>query len=278
MTRPYAGVKPSDLEGKPYRKYWNPNISTVPVHVQRALDAGMSDAALTFTPEQADQMLEQGYLPLETGFARMVDGRMFVSCLTKMPGVTAEMIDWWFAWHPMEDERYKLWHPREHMSCRAMKKNADEKGLSDTQKYIGNPHFVTEKIGTEKVAIIISFEDPNKMFDTSRFVDAQIGTAVCASVAVQGTPFVATRMVHLIRDTEDGVEMRSRFWLGSFRFRMGRAGNLLNRLLLARFLARKIFKDDAGPAMLTHCAEEMNNLASFLPDLYRDYHVDSKQV
>ncbi|WP_270731664.1 DAPG hydrolase family protein [Shimia sp. Alg240-R146] len=37
-------------------------------------------------------------------------------------------------------------------------------------------------------------------------------------------------------------------------------------------MAGKIFKDDAGAVMLATCAEEMNHLASFLPDLYRGYH------
>lgn len=265
-------MKPHDLDGKPYAKYWNTDMEAVPQHVQEALAGGIADTSLTFPPEEANRLLDPGYLPLETGYARMDDDRMFVSCLTKMPRVTGEMIDWWFAWHPEEDQRYKLWHPKEHMSCKATRSNVDGAGMSDRVQYRHNPHLVTEHIGKEKVGIIITFVDPEEMFDTSRFDEAQIGTAVCAKVAVQKTPLVATRMVHLIRETEDGVEMRSRFWLGSFRLRFGPANWGLNRLVPTGYLARKVFPDTAGATMLTHCAEEMNHLASFLPDLYYDYH------
>ncbi len=150
--------------------------------------------------------------------------------------------------------------------------NGDEPGLSDRAKYLGNPNYVTEFVGPTKLDLIITFDDPSNMFDTSRFASAKIGTAICATVARQRTPFNATRMVHMIRETEDGVEMRSRFWMGTMSFRFSRPNSLLNRLLRSVFPVRKIIPDPVGAVMLTHCAEEMNHLASFLPALYRAYH------
>ena len=32
-----------------------------------------------------------------------------------MPGVTSEMLDWWFPWHSVgSDLRYKIWDPEDH--------------------------------------------------------------------------------------------------------------------------------------------------------------------
>jgi hypothetical protein len=28
--------------------------------------------------------------------------------------VTAEVIDWWFAWHPLDSLRYRIWYPPQH--------------------------------------------------------------------------------------------------------------------------------------------------------------------
>ena len=42
----------------------------------------------------------------------------FVKCTTEMLNVTPEMIRWWFVWHLPSSERYKLWHPRDHISAR----------------------------------------------------------------------------------------------------------------------------------------------------------------
>ena len=34
-----------------------------------------------------------------------------------MPGVTPQMWEWWFGWHGSDSRRYKLWHPRAHVSA-----------------------------------------------------------------------------------------------------------------------------------------------------------------
>jgi hypothetical protein len=46
----------------------------------------------------------------------MLHAPLFV--LTQMPKVTPAMWDWWFAWHGSEAQRYKLWHPRAHISSK----------------------------------------------------------------------------------------------------------------------------------------------------------------
>ena len=50
-------------------------------------------------------------------------------------------------------------------------------------------------------------------------------------------------LIHFVRDTDFGCEMRSRFWL---------------------------FEGEEGMArdLMQHCIEEMGNLADLLPDLY----------
>jgi len=39
---------------------------------------------------------------------RLVSGEISVAVLTKMPGVTGAMFEWWMGWHYMENQRYKL--------------------------------------------------------------------------------------------------------------------------------------------------------------------------
>lgn len=39
---------------------------------------------------------------------------------TYMPGVTVDMMDWWFPWHSVgSDLRYKIWDPKDHYFARA---------------------------------------------------------------------------------------------------------------------------------------------------------------
>jgi hypothetical protein len=271
----YLGMRPGDLDDKPYAKYWNPEMGPLQEQAQRALMHGVEASELGFPVTEADQLLDPGYLPLESGFTRLANGQLFVSVLTRMPRVTSRMIDWWFGWHYMESQRYKLWHPRAHLLNRAERMIGDDPELSDREKYLHNPNYVTEYVGESLLAITITFSEASDVLDASRFEEAGVGTAICGVVGFQKTPLVLGNLIHLIRETQDGCEMRSRFWLGKLELRGTPGAAALSRIAGSRFVAKRAVPITQGRDMLVHCAAEMNHLASFLPDLYADYHPSS---
>ncbi|MDG2304650.1 MAG: hypothetical protein P8R42_08315 [Candidatus Binatia bacterium] len=270
----YLGMRAGDLEGKAYAKYWNPNMRPLPPHVQEALLQSPEASELGFGVDEANRLLEPGYLELENGYTRLSNGQVFVATLTKMPGVTAQMIDWWFGWHYLESQRYKLWHPRAHLANGAERMVSDDPTLSDREKYLHNPNYVTEYIGSDRIDIDITFSDASDFLDTSRFEEARVGTALCGLVGLRGAPLTISALLHLIRETADGCEMRSRFWLGSIEVRGLPAKAILDRIAGSNFVARRAVSLELGRDMVVHCAMEMNHLASFLPALYADYHVE----
>ncbi len=268
----YLGMAPGDLDGKPYARFWNPEMGPMQEQVRRALMHGVEASELGFPTAEVDQLLEPGYLALENGFTRLSNGQVFVAVLTNMPGVTADMIDWWFGWHYMESQRYKLWHPRAHVSNRAEKMIGDDPDLSDREKYLRNPNYVTEYVGNGLLEITITFSEASEWLDASRFETAGVGTAICGEVRYRNSPLVVGRILHLIRDTSDGCEMRSRFWLGKLEVRGGPAAAVITKLAASRFVAKRAFGIAQGRDMVVHCAAEMNHLSSFLPELHAEYH------
>lgn len=268
----YLGMRPDDLDGKPYARYWNPDMAPMQDHVQRALVHGVEAAELGFPVSEANRMLESGYLPLENGFARLDNGQVFVAALTRMPGVSGKMIDWWFGWEYMENQRYKLWHPRAHQANRAEKMVGDDPDLSDRDKYLHNPNYVTEYVGGESLDIIITFSEAAEFFDVTRFNEAGVSTAICGVVGYQNSPLCFGLLIHMIRETEDGCEMRSRFWLGKVEIKGLPTKGIINRVASSRFVAKQAVPLELGRDMLVHCAMEMHHLAGFLPQLYADYH------
>lgn len=50
-----------------------------------------------------------GYAAIEQGPCAYTQSRHL------LPGVTTEMMEWWFTWHPLESERYFLWFPHAHI-------------------------------------------------------------------------------------------------------------------------------------------------------------------
>ena len=268
----YLGMKAGELEGKPYAKYWNPEMAPMQAHAQKALMHGIEASELGFPLSQANQLLDPGYLPMENGFTRLDNGQVFVSILTEMPGITGKMIDWWFGWHWMETQRYKLWHPRAHQAIKAEKMIGDDPDLTDREKYLHNPNYISEYVGGESMDIVVSFSDPSELLDVSRFDEANIGTAICATVGFQGKPVNFGGLIHLIRETVEGCEMRSRFWLGKVDVKGVSTSGILNKIASSKFVAEHAAPIELGRDMLVHCAMEMNHLASFLPELYADYH------
>ena len=271
----YLGMKPGDLDGKPYAKYWKPEMAPMQGQAQLALMHGVEASELGFPISEANQLLDPGYLPMENGFTRLDNGQVFVSILTKMPGVTGEMFDWWMAWHSMEDQRYKLWHPRAHQTNRSEKMNGDNLSLSDREKYLHNPNYLSEYVGGECLDLVLSFFEPSEILDATRFEQANIGTAICGVVGYQNKPINFAALIHLIRETDEGCELRSRFWLGKVEIRGVPTSGILNKIAGSKFVAGNAIPIETGREMLVHCAMEMNQLASFLPELYADYHPET---
>ena len=127
-------------------------------------------------------------------------------------------------------------------------------------------------LGNEKV--IIRFVSPAEFgFDTSRFVESQVETIICGVVgSVVRRMIEHTRMCHLVRQTKDGLEMRSRFWMGgNVEFEPFFAKRLVENWVNTKFARNRLMSAQTGYFMAMHCAQEYNNLAQILPELYQIY-------
>ncbi len=97
----------------PYYKYFTQPLAQVPAEKLAVLAGGASKiSAVPFDRHNLFLRAEDGdYCRLGYGVAE--DGTAFVCNETYMPGVTGEMLDWWFPWHRVgSDLRYKIWDPR----------------------------------------------------------------------------------------------------------------------------------------------------------------------
>jgi len=269
----YLGMRPGDLDGKRYARHWNPEMAPLALPVREALRHGPEAAELGTPLSEVHRLLDPGYQPIENGWLRLPSGQTFVAVHTLMPGVTSAMIDWWFGWHGAEAQRYKLWHPRAHVGVRMQRALADAPDLGDREKYVGNVSYVTEYIGDRVAELAIAFREPREYFDTARFAEARVGTAICARTGFASRPPLDVgHLIHLIRETSDGCEMRSRFWLGDVQARFLSRENPVNRYLLRSPVVARAAVPPIARDLVVHCAKEMAHLASFLPALHRDYH------
>lgn len=259
----YVGYLSTD-HTVPWGAYFRPTVSPLPARVTSALQAGpvptnnVAPVALI-----AEHMSRPGYLPLETGFGMGADGTACVACLTDMPGVRPEMWDWWFGWHIKESSRYKLWHPEAHVFTMPGEQRSDHPALSDKQRYIGNVSYIDEYIGANLMRLAVRFVAPSAL----GFADTE---KHCTTVVGRGgpslAPVTAVWLIHQMRRTDTGCELRSRFYIGPPQPLPG-----LPAIAGGAPPGKGPPPEPSPRDLLEHCGAEMNHLAGILPALYAEF-------
>lgn len=174
-----------------------------------------------------------------------------------MPEITPEMIRWWFWWHPLKPERYRVWYPGEHFTIHYPKKQAAYFEQPERPPFQDNTQYPQERIGGIRMPLRIDFVSPEEFgFSLEEMRENHIPVIVCGHVGALGGLVWYTEMAHIYRQTEDGLYLISRFWLGR---------------TMKPWLRKKIVTDGMAKGMAEHCCVEYRNLWEILPVLYRKY-------
>jgi hypothetical protein len=217
---------------------------------------------------QAAALLEPEPLALETGYERLPDGVLHVAARTDMHGCTGEMFEWWFRWR-CDTQKYIWWHPVDHVY-------SGWQGTLSEGTHLGSEHVVTEWFtGLPAQDLIIQFRDPSEVFDPEAYERARKEGRVSATVfgrtgsghepdRLPGGEVLGGRLLHVGRDTEWGLVLRSHFFLGQDLPALGLTPEQLGRELT----------DDFARALLQHAYNEFTYLARFLPSLFIAEHRD----
>lgn len=263
------GWTPDELARWPYAKFWRPELAPLALRARDALARGPVAAPLLPELEPALAGMLDGDAPIEDGYALCSSGAMHLAIGTPMPGVTPAMIDWWFGWHGDRPERYKLWHPQAHVHAQWLV--APPTGTRGRARYLGHTSIVDEYVGSELGRYAIRFVTPASLGLVDSRIEAGEDTMICARVGLADHPIDAGWLVHHVRRTAAGSQMRSRFWIGG-PYASARGRSVVGALLIpaARLLLRPHESD--ARALLVHCAQEMAHLAAFLPDLHAEFH------
>ena len=245
----------------PLYKYFERNISKSVEELEELVKNARLDPKDALLPENMNDLFEDGYLPGEFGYCAFEDGTATSANYKKMPGVTPEMIDWWFAWHTLEPMRYKIWDKNNHYYC--LTKNPDhvcDETLSLKERYWNTGCEIIESHlpGEEPGHIIIPFRNPADIgFSKEKLADFK-GTIVCSGE--ERAPVV---MAHFFRPTEDGVELRTRFWYGY---------HVVNgKTEKAQLPPGVAFNEERTKHALMHNINEFNNLSIILPEVYAEF-------
>lgn len=248
----------------PYFKYFQQPMAAIPKEKLAVLQGGPSAVQAVPFEERNLFLIGKDSDYCQLGYGLFADGTGFVCNRTYMPGVTSEMLDWWFPWHSVgSDLRYKIWDPEDHYFARA--DNAAyvcDPSVPMHQKTWGVNHYILEDVGPGPDFLKLCFKSPADF----GYDPAAVGTEQCQSmVCAVGEGGCAAAMTHKWYPYKDGVLFCSRFWIG-----YGLVDGEYRRVLpegvqLPGFVPQGLF---------AHNIKEFSNLAAILPALWAEYGSD----
>ena len=123
------------------------------------------DPADAFYPEDINRLLDVPALEagVEIGWCNLPNGAGYIANRIHYPEFTADMVDWWFAWHPLEDLRYRIWYPPQHagiMLSPIDRARILDDSIPNREKNWGVVHNVTENCDNGYENIDIAFRSP----------------------------------------------------------------------------------------------------------------------
>lgn len=265
MKENHVGYTAEELAQSPYAEFYNPNIAPLPPQAAEAQLVGAVAHELMWPAERAAE-LQSGYdWPVEDGYTYGPDGSLRVFSSIDMPGVTPAIWDWWFGWHGSEAQRYRLWHPKAHVSV------GWKDGRGDLGHYVGRVSHIEEYLGSQTTKVAIRFMPPSRLGLDEQLLAERGEVAICARTALPNSPVNAGWLLHHIRPVEGGCQMRQRMWLGgdniSFGDNPGPFGKAMGSVL--KQVVKRMLPNPTE--VLAHAAQEMAHLATFLPALYQRF-------
>lgn len=196
----------------------------------------------------------------QVGYGVQDDGTGFVCNATYMPGVTGEMMDWWFPWHSVgSDLRYKIWDPEDHYFARADKVDyVCDPEVPMREKTWGVSHYIMEDVGPGPEYLKLNFMRPADF----GYDESLIGTEKCQSmVCAIGESSCAAAMTHKWYPYKEGIMFCSRFWIGYGRVNGTIVKTLPDGVKIPEFVPEGLY---------AHNIKEFTNLASILKDVYHE--------
>ena len=269
-NKPKLAPLTPEEQSSAYVNYYRDPMPPDPVHL--AMMDAPCDPSLAMYPEQMNELLNPGDLQVEVGWCNLTNGAGFIANRNVYKSVTAEMIDWWFAWHPLEDLRYRIWYPPQHAGI-ALSPESRKRILNPDvpipEKNWGVTHHVTEDCNCGMENIDITFLSPRDFgFDMNRwkepYVSAFVGGFGWSTPAKKTDhPIKApSLMCHIFRQASGGLEHRTRFWMG---YRMSGSKP---ELALPPGIA---VPEAAVQGLARHNVHEFSNLAVLLPEIYGEF-------
>lgn len=243
----------------PYFRFFAQEMAAIPAEKLKLVEAPQEISIVPFAERNLFLRGEDKNF-CQLGYGVAEDGTGFVANETYMPGVTGEMLDWWFPWHSVgSDLRYKIWDPEDHYFARA--DNAEyvcDAAVPVREKTWGVNHYILEDVGAGPDFVKLCFKRPHDF----GYDENIIGGELCQSlVCAIGAGNCAAAMTHKWYPFKEGVNFCSRFWIGY---------GVVNGEIFKILPEGVSVPVEVPRGLFAHNIKEFSNLSAILPAVYAE--------
>lgn len=247
----------------PYSKYFYREETPINEEVKKIIENRiMMNPEDAILGDRINDMIEPEKIKVENGYCILPNRCGYIAAYHKMPGVTLEMYKWWSTWWTSGKDcnlKYKIWCPKDHYDS-VFKWSLENCGTGYLEDL-----YILDTFNNDPERIGMDAEKKKK----SKLAIVDGGNAI--SKVLNGDPSVRPIpgvVIHFIYETEDGIEMRSRFWKGY---------QVLGNKLIPVLESGDIVTEESLVGLLEHNVLEMQGgLKVILPQLYKEEYLEKK--
>lgn len=237
------------------------------------------DNRLAVKAEDFLQLLEpEGYSDMEFGYSFMDDGSAYIAVYTMYPSCTPQMLSWYFRWvnTPSKNQpggemgydnlRYKIWNPADHVGHGFVNGKDKSGGIWTVESLdlgCGDPKTYTIRHSLDPKDFGLTEEKEKELREAGCFVDFAYETFHTMDPSHTRLPGMHLCLTISRKNPLGFMEKRTREWIGY--------GIENGKIVRDVTTPGEMCSDAYLKKVITHCVIEAQQLAVFLPDLYREY-------
>lgn len=254
------------VKDKPYAKYLDLPVDEISEEKAEEIEDSFGDEEDALELKDRAKLMSKESYPAEPGYYPLEGGGVLVASNVFMPGVTAEMINWWGPWHSLDPIRYMIWNPEDHENVEVDavgKARALDKSIPNEEKLWGATHVDIESLGGPADKVTIHFANPADMgYDASKIGTEDCSAFLCGNAGMGDMMVIPTFMSESFLEHDGGLEVRARFWIGY---------NIIDGEPQYLLPPEIPIPGDVCVGLIKHNIREFTQLAKILPELYAEY-------
>ncbi len=205
------------------------------------------------------RLQDKGYHEYESGYSIMQDGTGYIAVYLTLPGVTPEMFDWFFSWHPVAPVQNHIWGTGKKISTVITEKDRQQLLSSlPFNERIWGVHVLYREESEHDIShdMLVSYHSPYEYGFSKQTEDAGNWTAICAN---DGS------ICFFLRAIEGGSELRIRVWCGI------NTSDIEKEFSLPQSYLPEEEADSYIKKTAIHIINDFTNISCIIPQLYRDH-------